>query len=895
VIGPDLGDIISTPERQPAMILQPAQVSGVLTSEHASFWSLYQDQFAVIRQRFEQSHDGLAAIRERSDLIDALITQLWDCQVIAAKSAGRLCVAALGGYGRQALFPYSDVDLIFLSEAEVADSECRQVIRSLSQSLWDLHLRVSPTTRTLSECGRLHRNNLEFNISLLDCRHICGNQDLFEQLHDHVIPRMVASEALELQQRLIELTWARHNKYGNTIFQLEPNIKECPGGMRDYQVACWLALIAALERTGEWRHPETLLPGALQKECTSALAFLSSVRCFLHYQQGRDLNGLTYELQSKAAAAGMGIAESLPQLPSEWMRAYFRYARSIYRLTALFDEIPAARSGLYRLFEHRKSRSSNADFSVVEGRVFLRQLSSVKDPSLLFALFEFTARHGLKLSGEAERCVEAVLPEIKQWANTNPDLWTQFERILVLPNAGAALRAMHHLGLLALLFPEFHAIDSLVIRDYYHRYTVDEHSLVAIENVHALRKPDSDLERLFRDILEGVERPELLFLALLFHDIGKGASSDNHVQESLKAVRSIFQRLTLPPADRELVEFLVENHLRMSATIMKRDIFDPKVVAEFSESIATVERLKMLTLLTYADIKSVNPEALTPWKAEMLWQFYAAAFNYLSRTVDDQRLLGMAGTDAGISSQRQITRLLSEISSNIDPKHLSSFLEGFPKRYLLTHSSAEITAHYELYERMAEVEPQIEISRHDGHYQLVLLTLDHPFLFVSVVGTLSSWGMNILKADAWSNRSGIVLDVFRFTDRFRTLDLNPGERERLKRELADAVSGKVDAAQLMDAKFTSATKVPKVKMDPRVHMDNACSAHSTLIEITAADRPGLLYDVTSTLSEHGCNIEIALIDTQGHTANDVFYVTSAGAKLDAKHQGSLRAALLKQL
>src|SRR5207248_252056 len=218
---------------------------------------------------------------------------------------------------------------------------------------------------------------------LLAARNISYSGDIFEQRQRNLIPRKSAREAAELPQGQPDPTGARHNKYGNTIFHLEPNIKECPGGMRDYQVACWLALITTLERTGRWPQSKTLLPGTLQRECSSALGFLSSVRCFLHYQQGRDLNGLTYELQSQAAAVGIGTPGAVPTSASEWMRGYFRYARSIYRLTVLFDEIPPARSGLYRLFEHRKSRLSNADFSVVEGRVFLRQLSSVNDPSVL--------------------------------------------------------------------------------------------------------------------------------------------------------------------------------------------------------------------------------------------------------------------------------------------------------------------------------------------------------------------------------------------------------------------------------------------------------------------------------------------------------------------------------
>ncbi len=850
---------------------------------------MYDAESGKIRLRYEQSWNGLAAVRGRSDLLDAIVTRLWNSEIAAAARGESVCAAALGGYGRQALFPYSDVDLLFLSGSGLSDPVRAQAVPQLCRALWDLRLRVSPTVRTLAECGRLYRENLEFNISLLDCRYVCGDRDLFTQLHGRVLPRLVASEAPEMRQRLIDLTRARHGKYGHTIFHLEPNIKDCPGGLRDYQVACWLGLIAALEKTGAWPAPEDLVTDSLRKGCRAGLDFLSAVRCFLHYRQGRDLNGLTYELQSDAATAGVGSQTPAAQTEAEWMRGYFRHVRSIYRLVGLLEEAPPARSGLYRLFENRKSRLSSPDFSVMEGRIFLRQLSSVQDPGTLMDVFEFAARHGLKLSAETERCVEAAVPGLPQWANQTKDLWTHFRRILLAPHAGLALRAMHWLGVLVALFPEFHAIDALVIRDYYHRYTVDEHSLVTLENVHALRRPQNDLERRFLDVLDGIERPDLLFLALLFHDVGKGMTSADHVEGSVAAVGSVVQRLKLDSGDRETVLFLVANHLRMSDTMMRRDIFDAKVVREFSESIRETQPLKMLTLLTYADIKSVNPEALTPWKGEMLWQLHAATFNDLSRNVDDQRLR------ADLAHEVQIQQIVAASNSNLDAGRMAAFLEGLPRRYLLTHSTEQIVAHCRMHERLHELDPQIEIVRRNGYYDLVLLTLDCPFLFAGVAGTLSSWGMNILKADAYSNKAGTVTDTFRISDRFHTLDLNPGEVERLKRSLADAVSGEVDVAELMRRNFKPAENAPKIKIEPRLHLDNSSSQHSTLIEITAQDRPGLLYDISAALSEFGCNIEVAIIDTQGQTAIDVFYVTCAGTKLDSAHQRKLRAELMQQL
>ncbi|HXP45725.1 MAG TPA: [protein-PII] uridylyltransferase [Terriglobales bacterium] len=841
---------------------------------------LYLSESGQIRARFQESGDGLAAVRERSALVDSIAQQLY-AAFIAPEAGGpeRFCLAALGGFGRKVLFPGSDVDLLFLAGDARTEERYKREIASLCRELWDLRLRVSPTTRSLAECGRLYRDNLEFNMSLLDCRYLAGDAQLFTRLREEVVPQLVVRERQPLVQNLAELTRTRHAKYGQTIFHLEPNLKEGPGGLRDYNVACWLALISGLEKRSP-RPPAGLLAQELREDCLRAFDFLCAVRCFLHYRQGRDDNALSYELQAEAAAEGVGAKVNCAVEPAEWMRLYFRHARAIDRAATQFlDDVEGARSSLYHAFDDWRSRLSNADFHVSHGRILLRQSTAMEDASTALALFEFVARHGLKISRDAEHRIEKALPLLRQRLPGLPGFWDRLRVILTLRYAADALRGLHRNGLLTLLLPEFHAIDALVIRDYYHRYTVDEHSFLTIENLHRLRQAEDPLEKRFAEIMGETERPELLFLALLVHDIGKGMPAENHIAGSLQALDPILARLALDAEADETVRFLVANHLEMSIALSRRDVFDPETVRALSAKIGTPERLKMLCLLTYTDIKSVNPEALTPWKAEMLWQLYAATINHMNRSLDDERVRpGQLGLHESTSGG------------------LNGFLAGFPKRYLLTHSAVEIAKHRRMAAALAEVPVQVSLQKRSHLYELTLVTPDRPMLFATIAGTLAAWGMNIVKADAYCNQTAVVLDTFHFIDLFRTFELNPSEIERFQNNLLAVLSGELSLAALMAGRAKPGGMRPaKVTILPRLTFDDHSSSHSTLLELVAQDRPGLLYHVSSKLAKQGCNIEVALIDTEGQKAIDVFYLTVGGAKLDAGRQKALAEALLQDI
>ena len=648
--------------------------------------SFYADESLALQQSFARTGDGIASIRRRSYLVDTIVKQTLRLASPAGAVPGTMAAIAVGGYGRKELFPCSDVDILYLFATAAAEEASKELVRNANQVMWDIGLRASPIARALKECERFHPGNVEFTLSLLDARFVSGNEAIAQQLHSSVLPALIPREWSHLTEDVAELARTRHKKYGDTIFQLEPNIKESPGGLRDHNLAHWLQTFLYIrEHGGLPANTPAVYPA--REDAEAAFEFLAAARCFLHLRSKRDDNTLSWSAQDEAAALSIGLETAGTADPAYWMRTYYRHARAVYRrVTLMLDALPATRLSFYKTIRRRRTPIAGTDFFLEDGRIDVDDNAPLTDPDAILRLFCMIAVHGHSLSQRAEDRIAEVFPMLDLHMPEGPFLWNVLREILLGPHAAHALRSMHALGVLEMLIPEFHGIDALVVRDSYHRYTVDEHTFVAIHNVHLLRQPASEWEHRFASLVKDVDRLDLFLLAILMHDTGKARRNADHTIQSVELADGLLARLDFDPEERQTVRRLIRNHLEMSATL-RRDIFDPETVRSFAEKTGSQMYLRLLTLMTYADIKAVHPDALKPWKAENLWQLYIATANFMDRSVDEERF----HVESDASLHRSIAALVPEHS-----RELIGFLDGLPQRYLQTRRPDMVRDHFEM-------------------------------------------------------------------------------------------------------------------------------------------------------------------------------------------------------
>jgi [protein-PII] uridylyltransferase len=799
---------------------------------------------------------GRAALECYADRVDALLQRLF---FAAPPAAQPVSLIALGGYGRRHLALHSDVDVLVLFESAIGRGD-ELFLRGLLHPLWDLPLVVGHQVRELGDFARLETDNAEFLLALLDARRVAGDPALFTRVNAAFHTAPAHAEILDLLQGLID---ERHGTFNSTLYQLEPDIKDAPGALRDLSAVRTIARLTDPALLG--RGPAD--PARLDE----AEDFLFRIRSIVHLERKRNQNVLSHEIQEKAAQ-WLGYAGADPrQRVERLMSDYFRHARLVSRSLELA----------------RKTAPRPVDANLVlsaDGIRFVDGQRAAREPQTWLAAFEAAIEHRTAVADEALALIQQHVDRYS--AEDFFPSRAERDRLLKFleprPGLYARLSEMHDRGLLGRMFPEFQAIFSRVVRDFYHKYTVDEHTLLTIRNLERLVAQSLPSRARFGDLLSSLADSALLVLALLFHDVGKWRDEDHHV-ESVRMARQMFDRLDLAADARATVEFLIANHLKMSLVAFRRDTEDPDVVRAFSDLVGTEERLKMLCLLTLVDVEAVSPEALTPWREELLWRLYVDTYNHLTIGYGDEQIQ---------PDQIKVPELLAERPADLSEGEIRRFVEGLPRRYLQLFARDAIYRHVRLSRDIQPDHVHATLERRGALWELTVVTLDKPFLFSNVCGVLSSFGMDILRGHAMTNPNGLVMDTFQFTDEERFLELNAGGEERLLEVLEAAVSGRIDVADRLHAREHSVFHHARVRrFAPVIHADNHASKRYTILDIVASNEIGLLHRISRVISRHGCSVALVLISTEGAKAIDVFHITSEGGKLSPAAQAALTADL----
>ena len=803
---------------------------------------------------------GRAALERYSDRVDAMLRQLF---TEVAPADAQVAVLALGGYGRRHLCLQSDIDLLVLFGGRIGADE-EQFLRRFLNPLWDLGVVVGHQVRELDDFNRLETDNPEFLLALLDARPVAGVRSLFDRFG---VLFHTASAHASILRSLLELIGQRHAAFNDTLYQLEPDVKEAPGALRDLTATRTIAMLT---------DPLLLRRGpADPARFDQAEDFLLRVRSTLHLDAGRNQNVLSHDMQERTADL-LGYPGAEPrQRVERLMSDYFRHARIVSRSLSWARKTAPVPVG------------PNLGLSR-DGIRFLDPIAAARNPASWIVAFQAAIDTATEVAEETLSCVQQHVDRYRadDFFPTADDRASLLA--LLKPKQGlyARLSEMHDCGLLGRVFPEFQAVSWRVVRDFYHKYTVDEHTLLTIRNLERIAHTDQPLRQRFRNVLNSIAHPELLVLALLLHDVGKWRD-DDHALESVRMARDVVDRLQLAGDARETVLFLIRHHLRMSLVAFRRDTEDPEIVKDFAAFIGTEERLKMLCLMTLADVGAVSPETLTPWKEELLWRLYVDTYNHLTQRYGDELIeRNQAGLD----------ELLRQRPDDLSAAEITRFLEGLPQRYLQLFQPDAIYRHVRLARNIHPDEVHLSLERNDGIWTLAVATLDKPFLFSNICGVLSSFGMDIIRGHALTNPNGLVLDVFQFIDDERFLALNPDAHDQVLHVLEDVVSGRADVTKLLRGREQGVLQSRGAsRFAAVVRADNEASGRYTILDIVASNALGLLYRISRVISRNGCDVDLVLIATEGEKAIDVFHITKSGSKLTEAEQQVLTSDLLRTL
>ncbi|WP_315918362.1 [protein-PII] uridylyltransferase [Mesorhizobium sp. SP-1A] len=863
----------------------------------------------IAEHLLKEDGGGLACAKRLSHVMDEIVRALYDFAVSHVyrsqnpSAAERMAVVAVGGYGRGTLAPGSDIDLLFLLPYKQTPWG-EQVVEYMLYMLWDLGLKVGHATRNIDESLRLSRDDITIRTAILEARFVWGEQGLCDELIRRFDEEVVRATGPEYVQAKLAERDARHTKAGESRYVVEPNVKDGKGGLRDLQTLFWIGKYFYRVRTGIELVGKGVFTATEYREFVKAEDFLWAVRCHIHFLTGKPEERLNFDIQREIAER-LGYT-SHPGLSAveRFMKHYFLMAKDVGDLTRIFcaaleEEQAKHVPGFNRIFltfsRRKRKLAGTSDFIVDNHRINIADDQVFeRDPVNMLRLFWFADRHGLEFHPDALKLLTRSLRLVDRNLRRDPEANRLFLDILTSDrNAELNLRRMNEAGLLGRLIPDFGKIVAMMQFNMYHHYTVDEHLIRCIGVLAEIeRGDDARVHPLSHSLMPGLRKSRVaLYVAVLLHDIAKGRPED-HSEAGARIARRICPHMGLSAAETETVAWLVENHLVMSMTAQTRDLNDRKTIEDFAALVQSVERLKLLLILTVCDIRGVGPGVWNGWKGQLLRTLYfetelllTGGFSELSRA---QR---------STAAREELAAALADWSQQDRDRIVGLHYEN----YLLTVDLADQVRHAEFIREAdasgKQLVTMVKTHEFEAVTEITVLAPDHPRLLSVIAGACAAAGGNIVDAQIFTTSDGRALDTILIN---REFERDEDERRRAQRVgglIEDVLSGRAWLPEMI-AKRTKPKRGARVfRIPPRAQIRNTLSNRFSVIEVEGLDRPGLLSEITGTLSDLALDIASAHITTFGEKVIDTFYVTDlTGHKVEnAAREKMIRERLIEIL
>ncbi len=850
----------------------------------------------ICHEKHNTGSSGREVVECITAMADELIRNLYQCASADFPTEGKVCsaVIALGGYGRAELNPLSDIDVMFYCSDQNKDL-AEKIAERILYLLWDLNLDVGYSVRTASDCLALAQQDITIRTAMLDTRFLAGDEVLFDEFEKQVVRTLLSRNS----QQFLKAKYAEHEirlaKYGSSVYMLEPNIKEGEGGLRDLHTAVWMARVK-FKANGE---RDLLKKGVITNneflELEFAYDYLWRIRNELHFQSTRKTDQIQYDQQVQIAAF-LGYQDNKTALSVEqFMQDYYAQAtRTEHLASTLIARAFKDKDPSTGILGYLGRRSLGDNFFSYRGELKTARKNLFSSlPETMMQAFLLAKQNNLALSADVKGQIRDNLHLVNDSFRRNREVSAMFLEIMRGPTGVAqSLRDMHHLAFLNKYIPEFKRIYCKVQHDAYHVYTVDIHSIFAVAEIEKLWSGVyREAKPLLTSVAADIGMPELVVLAVLFHDIGKGEGKD-HSNKGAEMMPKIARRLNLSRESSQRLEFLVRHHLDMAHISQRRDLNDIRLIQDFANTMEMVETLKMLYMLTFADLKAVGPDVWSEWKGHLLQDLYEKTYETLER----------GNFMSGLRSERVRNRkrkVLSALKDDFGEKRVKDRLRSMSLRYLLTHRSWEIKDHVALELSRGNETVAMQVSHDiDTEYTSVTIsTLDVPGLFSMITGVMAGNGINTLGAQIYTRNNGFALDILHVNKPVGGVIDDPAKWQKVKQDLTSVLEGRVRVTSLVKKRQKGsslpAQKAPR--FPNRVEFDCDVSREHTVIDIFAHDNVGLLYRITRTLAELGLYIHVAKISTKVDQAADTFYVKDIFGQTisDAAKREDIRKALLE--